>query len=221
MRYNIHTHLISNEPDTRGILNCYPDDALPNGCFSMGIHPWYIEMKEVQRQLVLIKAALDNPNCLALGECGLDKRIEVAMEQQLVVFQKQLEMAQSAGKPVILHCVGAFQEVLQLKKQMRLTIPIVVHGFSKSVELAQQLLASGFYLSFGKKMLNQDNIKTVMKAVPLNRLFLETDTVDVPLVDVYEAAARALQIERETLENQITINFNQVFCIHEKVDRTC
>jgi TatD DNase family protein len=211
MRYNIHTHQISDEPQATGILNCYPNDVLPNNLFSIGMHPWYLKLEEIDRQLDLIKVALHNPNCLAVGECGLDKRIELPLELQQGPFVAQLKIAQAARKPVILHCVGAFQEVLMLKKQMQITVPLVIHGFSKSVELAHQLLDAGFFLSFGKHLLKQEHLKLVIRSVPLSKLFLETDTADVSLLEVYEVAALALKIDRQTLENQIEINFNQVF----------
>ncbi|KAF5297934.1 hypothetical protein FQR65_LT19644 [Abscondita terminalis] len=73
-----------------------------------GIHPWYIVADRVEDDLAVIEEKIQTSNCLAVGECGLDKRIEIPFSLQEQVFRKQLALAQKYQKPVVIHCVASF-----------------------------------------------------------------------------------------------------------------
>lgn len=212
MFYNIHTHKSSNQKNILEIVNQYPnefDETIEN--YSIGIHPWYINENRVEADLKIIEEKLQLANCLALGECGLDKRIEIPFEIQISVFEKQIKLAKKYNKPLILHCVSAYQEVIEIKKRLQINVPIIIHGFSKNEQVAKELLDNGFYLSFGKYLLRNPELKTVFKQVPNNQFFLETDTIDETLEEVYAVASKYKNIEIESLEEIISDNFNQVF----------
>ena len=84
---NLHTHQFSNLSDVIEVVNQYPwefDASIPK--YSIGIHPWYIDENRIESDLNIISEKLQLPECLALGECGLDKRIEITMELQTSVF---------------------------------------------------------------------------------------------------------------------------------------
>jgi TatD DNase family protein len=127
------------------------------------------------------------------------------------VFKKQLLLAQTLKKPVIIHCVGAFQELIALKKELKLNIPLIVHGFSKSAEQAKQLVENGFYLSFGKYLIQNPGLKEVLLSVPNDRIFLETDVLDFNIADIYKLAAEYKAIDLVVLQNIIKNNFSTVF----------
>ena len=77
MHYNIHTHHFSNNSDIVALVNQYPNEItteLPN--FTVGIHPWYLNEKTFLEDLTVIENAIQKSNCKAIGERGLDKRIE-------------------------------------------------------------------------------------------------------------------------------------------------
>lgn len=210
--YNLHTHVGSNRDHVLDVVNQYPlelDITIP--FYSVGIHPWYIKEENIAQELIIIEEQLQQPNCLALGECGLDKRIEVPFSLQVEVFEKQLLLAQRYNKPVIIHCVKAFQEVIACRKNTNTTVPMIIHGFSKNKTVAQQLIKNGFYLSFGKYLLRNPALETVFTAVPENKIFLETDTIEETIEQVYALAAYYKKIELEKLEQIITTNFNTVF----------
>ncbi len=82
--------------------------------YSIGIHPWFIVEERLESDFEILESKLQEPSCLAIGECGLDKRIEVPMELQQLVFEKQLLLAQKYQKPVVIHCVAAFQELIEI-----------------------------------------------------------------------------------------------------------
>lgn len=213
MRYfNLHTHRSTGDEEVLELVNQYPkafDAAVPS--FSIGIHPWYIKEEEVEEELKIMEEKMQVQQCLAIGECGLDKRIEVPFELQVEVFEKQLALAEKYRLPVVVHCVAAFQELIAVKKRLKVQVPMVVHGFSKNRQLAQQLVDNGFYISFGKYLIRNPDLETVFREVPGDRFFLETDTMDEGIRTVYEVAARYKNMELTALQDTIIQNFNIVF----------
>ena len=209
---NIHTHASSGNSNILEIVNQYPNSFDEKvDFFSIGIHPWYINEETWTQELKIIEKKLALKNCLALGECGLDKRRETPIEFQIEVFEAQLLLAEKYKMPVIIHCVAAFQELIALKQKLKITVPLVIHGFSKSGELADQLLKQGFYISFGKYLVKNPELESVFSAVPNNRFFLETDTIEEGIQQVYDLAAKYKNIDVVTLQQIVTKNFNTVF----------
>lgn len=209
---NIHTHESSRNSAVLEIVNQYPNSFDKNvPYFSIGIHPWYINADSWQAELAIIEEKLQLENCLALGECGLDKRRETPIEFQTEVFETQLLLAEKYKMPVIIHCVAAFQELIALKQKLKITVPLVIHGFSKSGELADQLLKQGFYISVGKYLVKNPELELVFQTIPNDRFFLETDTIEEGIEQVYDLAAKYKNIDVVTLQQIITKNFNTVF----------
>ncbi|MFC6877002.1 TatD family hydrolase [Flavobacterium myungsuense] len=214
--FNLHTHNYTNSKDVLELVNQYPnefDEKIPY--YSIGIHPWKIEENGVQSELKIIESKLQTINCLAVGECGLDKRIETPLDIQIGVFEKQLHLAEKYKKPVIIHCVAAFQEVIEVKKRLAISVPMIIHGFSKNELVARQLVDNGFYLSFGKYLLQSRSLGTelesVFKSIPNHRFFLETDTVEEGIYEVYALAAKYKNITLDELQKQIGNNYKNVF----------
>lgn len=210
--FNLHTHRFSNQENILELVNQYPwefDDSI--SFYSIGIHPWYIDESRISSDLQTIDKKLHLQNCLALGECGLDKRIDIPIEIQEKVFKAQILLAEKHQKPLILHCVAAFQEIIQIKKELNVTVPMIIHGFSKNEQTAKQLLDNGFYLSFGKYLLRNLELKTVFQSVPNDKFFLETDTIEESLEEVYRLAANYKNIEIEEIKSIIQTNFEKVF----------
>lgn len=210
--FNFHTHNYTNQPDVVELVNQYPqefDASIP--FYSIGIHPWYIVENRLESDLEIIDSKLQEKNCFAIGECGLDKRIEMPMELQQAVFEKQLLLAQKYNKAVVIHCVAAFQEVVAIKKRLNITVPMIIHGFSKNEQTAKQLIDNGFYISFGKYLLRNPELESVFKSVPNDRFFLETDTIEENIDAVYTLAAKYKGVNLEEIQNQISSNFQVVF----------
>lgn len=210
--FNLHTHKFSNNPNILELVNQYPwefDAAIPN--YSIGIHPWHIQESRLESDLNIIEAKLQLKECLALGECGLDKRIEIPMEFQIEVFEKQILLAEKYQKPLVLHLVAAFDELIAIKKRMKITVPVIIHGFSKNQQVAKQLIDNGFYLSFGKYLLRNPELETVFQSIPDDKFFLETDTMEETLDEVYNLAAKYKNIILPDLKEIINSNFNFVF----------
>lgn len=210
--FNLHTHKSTNQLDVLELVNQYPqefDAAIP--FYSIGIHPLYIDENRLESDFTILKEKLALPECLTLGECGLDKRAETSFEVQQLVFEKQLAMAENHQKPVVIHCVAAFQELIEIKKRLKITVPMIIHGFSKKEELAKQLIDNGFYVSFGKNLLRNPELESVLKSIPNDRFLLETDLIEEGIYDVYVLAAKYKGLELNELQEIINKNFKKVF----------
>ena len=210
--FNLHTHFYTSQEDILELVNQYPqefDAGLPN--YSIGIHPLFINQDRLGSDFEILEEKVSLPGCLAIGECGLDKRSETAFEIQLDVLQKQLVLAEKHQKPVVIHCVHAFQELVELKNKLKITTPILIHGFSKKEQLAKQLLENGFYLSFGKNLLRNPELETVFKNTANDRFFLETDMIEEGIHEVYALAAKYKKTTVTELQQIISNNFNTVF----------
>ena len=209
---NLHTHTFSNLSDVIEVVNQYPwefDASIPS--YSIGIHPWYIDENRLETDLETIKQKLQLDKCLALGECGLDKRIEIPLELQISVFKQQLELVKETQKPIVLHCVAAYDEVIAIKKEMKIENPMIIHGFSKNEQVAQSLLKNGFYLSFGKYLLRNPDLEKVFTFAPENQILLETDTIEESIYQVYEKAAAIKGISIEEMKAIVFTNFSKIF----------
>jgi TatD DNase family protein len=106
---------------------------------SVGIHPWYADQENPEELASLFCYASDK-RWTAIGECGLDKNISVTFAVQKSIFERQISFSESLKKPLIIHCVGYFNELLEIRNRLRPSQLWIVHGFRGKPELAKQLL---------------------------------------------------------------------------------
>jgi TatD DNase family protein len=208
---NFHTHK-AEVRETISILNLSeikkPDEK---GFFSMGIHPWKIKELNISQSLENLKKFVTHKNVVAIGECGLDKFAETSLEEQEQIFIEQIKIAVKVNKPVIVHCVKAFDHLIRIVKISKPGIPFIIHGYNNNIEIAQQLLENGFYLSFGKALLKSgSNAGKVFESAPLSRVFLETDDSEYAIEEVYKMAAQIRNIETDKLKEIILLNFKSI-----------
>lgn len=210
--FNLHTHQNTTQPDVLELTNQYPqefDDSVP--FYSIGIHPWHIIESRLDDDLKIIEEKLNSKSCIAIGECGLDKKTNIPFELQISAFVKQLALAEKYKKPVVLHCVASFQEIIAIKNKMKISVPMIIHGFSKNSQLANQLVKEGFYISFGKYLLINPELEKVFREIPNDRFFLETDTMEEGIKEIYKIASQYRKITNKELQSIIADNFQFVF----------
>ena len=178
--------------------------------FSAGIHPWY--MKEWQMQIERLKEIASKPNIIAIGECGLDKKAEKPIAEQIELFHLQIALSEHLQKPLIIHCVKAFNELIEIKKNTKAKMPWIVHGFNGSIEIAMHCINSGMTLSFGKSLLNanSNNIQ-IIKTLSNSSFFLETDDSIFSIEEVYSKCSAIKNITIEQLTSDMAKNFNNIF----------
>lgn len=214
---DIHTHKPGNPPGAVCVFNfligreaagILPDDWV---C-SAGLHPWYIDEKAVEKHLAEVEELSAGDRVIAIGETGLDKLTRASMELQKMIFARHLAIAVRSGKPVIVHCVKAHNELKTAYKIQKADIPLIIHGFNSNITIAEQMLKNGFFLSFGEALFNPNsNASAVITKVPENRLFLETDDSERSIFDVFRKAAELRQTTADHLRDVVAQNFKNCF----------
>lgn len=208
------------------------------GCYwAAGVHPWWAQNETIVQspaaQLSLkaqIETALEDPHCLAIGECGLDGS-RPQSEQHLAVLKLQLELACELKLPLIIHAHKAHNAILELLKHHR-PPGGVIHAFSGSIELAQQYIRLGFSLGIGGSITYPRAKKTRLMAsqIPLQHLVLETDAPSMPLhgqqgkdnnplalLDIAQTLAQLRQCSLEELAKHSSSNCQRIFNFPEAV----
>lgn len=186
MMLDFHTHHENAQPGTAVVnlpvhLLSDPDMFSPaeGGLYSVGIHPWWIDgTYDEDRLWKGVETLAVHPQVVAIGECGLD-RLKGDFARQVIFFEKHARLAETLGKPLIIHCVRAFDDIIAAKKRLGPTVQWTIHGFRGKPQQAEQLIRAGFALSFGIKA----NPATV-RLVPKERRLFETDDDDVQIADV-------------------------------------
>ena len=190
-----------------GIYNLKFNEIPPENYFSAGIHPDAVA-DDFEEKLNWLREISAHKNCVAIGECGLDGLIDVDEKLQEKAFLAQIEVANSVKKPLIIHCVKRFSQLLPFRKVSK--VPMIVHGFNKRKTIGDDLLKNGFCLSFGKSVLYNVNLQEFLKEFPLDRLFLETDSADFQIVELYQKVASLKNIEPEELLKIVKQNLQNI-----------
>ena len=170
MLLDIHTHQMPSVAG-EGIRNVSPVEFRPaeGAYYSVGIHPWQAS-EASPADWERLEEAVRHPSVLAVGEAGLDKRTSVPLELQKEVFVRQVLLSETVCKPLVIHCVKAFNELVEMKRKYRPSVPWVVHGFRNNLHIARTLMQEGIYFSLGERYRPE-----VLQSLPLDRLLAETD----------------------------------------------
>lgn len=165
---DIHTHTPGRSD---AILSVDPTDCSkpPVTPFSVGVHPWSPwPGEEVLERLGRLAA---DRMALAIGEAGIDfRRSPMTRAQQLELLRIHAQLSERLAKPLVLHVVGGWNEVMALRRELRPSQPWIIHGFRGKPELARRLLAAGFCLSFGERY-----NPASFELTPAGRRFRESD----------------------------------------------
>ena len=208
---DIHTHTIKTSDGLLQVVNLDLKQICPEqGCYSYGIHPWEAEKADFQMESALrcLEEKTTPPNVYALGEAGLDKMHKASFEQQIELFERQIELSEALQKPMVLHDVKSHNEIIALRKKHKAKQPWILHGFSGTEQDVKQLIGQGIYLSVGESLLHPERkIYKSFKFIDLDYLFLETDMANIGIESVYEAAAKLLEMDIDALRAQIFLNF--------------
>ncbi len=183
----------------------------PGLAFTYGIHPWYLDESNHNRLLASVIKTVVDPLVIAVGEAGFDKIKGPSMELQRKTFEEQVIIAEEFKKPVIIHCVRAWEELLRVYKKLKPELPWLVHGFRGNKDLAMQLISKGMYISFWSDFILKQESSDLIKSLLIERIFLETDGADVNIADIYNKVSSDLEISEDKLKKQIFLNFYSFF----------
>lgn len=214
---NIHTHGASKTPGIFSVDNIMAHEGrrpidVPGIAYTYGIHPWFLSNDNHDQLINSVIEISGDPRIIAIGEAGLDKLKGASPDLQVSTFEEQIAVSEERRKPLIIHCVRAWDELLVSHKKLCPEMPWLVHGFRGSVELARQLLSKGMYLSFWFDFVLRAESADLLRSLPENRIFLETDGADVDIRDIYIKVSGDLDHSVEELKTIIFSNFKEIFC---------
>lgn len=211
---DIHTH--STRREGFFVMNVFAQDlayGLPDAAnCTIGLHPWHLEQTDTVKCLQNLVSFAGNEKVIAIGETGLDRKISVPVDLQMEVFMAQLDMAEKAGKPVVIHCVKAYSDIIAIRKSRKWNMPWMIHWFNANLQIAEDLIHTGCLLSFGRSLLHPNGKNAeVFRQVPLEAVFLETDDAEITIESVYQKAAFLKNIPVDQLIIRIAENFDRVY----------
>ena len=153
-------------------------ETYPGIYAAVGMHPH--DSQDMQETDYLqLERWTTHPKVVAIGEIGLDYHYDLSPRPvQKEVFLRQLDLARKTGKPFIIHEREAHADMMDIIRNAARGLNGVFHCFSGSVETAREYLKMGFYISVAGPVTFSKSLKTkeVAKAVPLDRLLVETDS---------------------------------------------
>lgn len=193
--------------------------------FTVGVHPWYVKESDLSVYSRL-QEGIDS-GAIGIGEIGLDRKVETPdFELQREVFREQMKFAAEKNIPVVIHCRGAFNELIASLKETG--VPQrggIIHAFSGSREIAEELMEMGLSFSMGGTLTYRNSRKRneVVKKIFPRHFLLETDSPDIPPAGTekpnvpsnillnLEAAAEILGISMEEIAEITTENAKRIF----------
>lgn len=196
-----------------------------NVSVSCGVHPLHQEDRCEKAELLSV---CSQDNVVAVGETGLDYFYSAeTRESQMASFIEHIEVANQVSKPLIIHTRDAKQDTIETLKQYKAAHTIgVLHCFTESLDMALEAIDMGFYISFSGIVTfkSAQELREVAKAIPLDRMLIETDSpwlAPVPyrgqknqpgyVVEVAEFIAQLRGISVQDLAKATTDNFYRLF----------
>ncbi len=208
---NTHTHAQLYDAKIE-LVNLTPDASEKTNFYSYGLHPNELNKANCDEKLEALRRVVYEKRCLAVGECGLDKLSSVDFELQEEIFIEQIKLANQVKKPLIIHCVKAFNELMNCLNLNDNSVPVIIHGFNNNENIARVIMQQGYYFSFGKALLGyESNAAKAIIQVGRKKFFLETDSADISIKYIYRKASELLRIDEEILQEQLMNNFENVF----------
>jgi TatD DNase family protein len=210
---DIHTHHPVYEEDVISVPSLFLQDIATNQTlkspFTAGIHPWHADKLGLDEIKMKLQHLITQHELVAIGETGLDKKCQVDIDVQKTVFELHIELAKAIQKPLIIHCVNSWDEIIRYSKKKE--IPFILHGYRGNVELTSQLIHHGFCFSLGKAILNgNQKLEESLRIIPPTSLFFETDDDLADIKIIYNAAALILSCSLEDLKRRVFENYNLI-----------
>lgn len=176
--------------------------------FSAGVHP----QDALKYSCADFEPLWDSPNCLAVGECGLDRTADVPLARQVEVFRAQIEEAARRDKPLVIHCVRCFPELIRMKTDSGAdALQWVLHGFRGAKRKAFELLDAGFALSFGAGLLRDAGNMEYFAEIPLDRILIETDESPELFPQILAEASAMHLLPPAEFAAAVESNFRRIF----------
>lgn len=177
-------------------------DVCPGLWYSVGYHPWDSVSSLTDDDYALLERCANHRQVLAIGETGMDRLRGGDLAFQATAFARHLQLAHRLDKPVVVHCVRAAQDILEVRHRLGLDdVTLAIHGMRSNSHVARTLLDAGCYLSFGEHF-NEE----ALLATPLDRLLVETDESPTNIYDIIAEVARCKGLSSQQIIEQVDAN---------------
>ena len=160
---------LASNVTTLDLAEQFPDMVHP----AIGYHPWSISIDTIEENLNFIEENL--PSCIALGEVGIDYKTKVQKPVQWEVFSKVLSLAIRHNRPVIVHSRFSHQRSHRMVKDSGID-KAVFHWYTGSLEILEKIIDDGYYISATPALAYSPPHQAAMKAAPIERILVETDS---------------------------------------------
>jgi TatD DNase family protein len=194
---------------------------------ALGIHPWTVNKlteEELDQTLALIKGQSDNESFVAVGEIGLDSKYMDIWGKQLKVFESMLRVAEELRLPVIIHSRGTTVQIVDMLPSYKLQ-KVLLHWFSNPISALSKAVEMGCYISEGAPTVYLEEIRDVVRKIPIDRLLTETDgpvhfyrppfkgkrTTPAFIPEIVNAMAELKSMSPENVADQVAKNFEDFF----------
>lgn len=213
---DIHTHDSTPVPGVFAVENIMAHEnrdlaEISAPAFTAGIHPWHLDAHNSGILLDYIRRIASSTNLIAFGEAGFDKLRGPSLEIQQAVFAEQIKIAGEFRKPLVIHCVKAWNELQEAHSDMKPGTPWLIHGFRGKKDLALQLIKRDMYISFWFDFVIRPESSGMLKSLPPERIFLETDGADADIREIYAKVSADLGLSVDQLKEQIISNYKRLF----------
>jgi len=223
--------LVTNSVDLKTCQNDlrlaeqYPDFIYP----ALGIHPWnvnFLKPGELQETIDFILHQSQKTSLVAIGEIGLDYKYETIWEQQMLVFDKMLHLAEQLRLPVIIHSRGTTDKIVDMLQSYNVK-RVLLHWFSHPMNILSKAIDLGYFITEGPPVVYSNGIRDVVKQTPITNLLTETDgpviyrkkpfrgqlTMPSYIRNVLEAIAEIKNMPISEVAEQVAKNFETFFNI--------
>lgn len=199
---DIHTHHPAPQP--LGVISASISDFNPveGQLYSIGIHPWETKEEISALQWEKLEKMASLPCVVAIGECGIDKIKGGFMFRQVGAMDKQVDISEKLGKPLIIHDVKAHDIIVGLKKDKQPKQKWLVHGLRAKPTVAQMLVKEGIYLSYGFNYNPESLLQT-----PQDMILAETDEAPENIEQIIENLSATLGFDATNMILENTSNF--------------
>jgi TatD DNase family protein len=210
--WDVHTHIVSNYKNSIFNVIAGKDNIPDNGFFSIGIHPWHYKESEENSLIEIINKEANNPRCLAIGECGLDKFNGPPLIIQERVFIRQINIAIQQNKPLIIHCVKHYTLLKKIIDGSDFKGTIILHGFNQKLETADLFVQEKYVFSIGKSIFDdKSNSIEILKKYYPNKILFETDDSGVSIEHIYEKASQILNVDKNKINSEVRSKLKTIF----------
>ena len=184
-----------------------------NAKIGIGLHPWFIDAvsnkEELQQKL---EASIEKYKPDFIGECGLDY-YKPNVNMQLEYLKVHLATANKYDLPIILHCVKAYADMIQLLKEFQPRRGII-HAFNGSHEIACELIKQNMFLGIGSIITKPNNkLFDVIANIPLAKLVIESDAPFMPIYGETKFSPYSTFLYAQILA--LSKNINLIDCIKQ------